>query len=103
MFNSRHPAALNAVIDAKTLRVVAFKNLLKGMLTILKRYPIGYIEELEDSGFLACSWDSAFIALTVATALTAIATPAMATDVNSIALAIQSSLPSVATEFNVDH
>ena len=103
MFNSRHPAALNAVIDAKTPRVVALKNPSKGMLTIPKRYPIGRIEESEDSGFLACSWDSAFIALTVATALTAMATPAVATDVDSTALAIQSSLPSVATEFNVDH
>ncbi len=66
MFNSKHPAAFNAVINAKTPRIIALKNLLKGMIIIFKQYPIGRIKELEDSSFLACSWDSAFIALTVA-------------------------------------
>ncbi|KAK4236653.1 hypothetical protein C8A03DRAFT_35444, partial [Achaetomium macrosporum] len=102
MFNSRHDAAFNAVVDAKTPKVVALKNPTKGMMKIPKRYPIGRIEESQDSGYSTCSLTTAFIAMTAATALTALASPVVAADVQPVALAVQSVSPSVSAEFDFD-
>ncbi|KAL2137451.1 hypothetical protein VTI28DRAFT_9682 [Corynascus sepedonium] len=71
MFNSRHEAVYNAVVDAKTPKVVSVRNTTRGTIRIPKRHPVGQIEEVEDSGYFACSWDTAFAALTMGTAQTA--------------------------------
>ena len=103
MFNSAHDAAFNAVLSAKTPRVVPVKNTTQGMITIPKRFPIGKIEENADSGFLACSWATAFKAMAVGTAFTAMAIPTVATNIEPVGAALRnvSSLP-VSGEFDFD-
>ena len=68
-FYSKHAAALSAIVTAKTPHVVALKNPTSGIMTIPSQFPIGYISECEDSGYFVSSWDSAFPALSVGSAL----------------------------------
>ena len=68
-FYSKYVAALSAIVTVKTPYVVALKNPTSGIMTIPSRFPIGYISECEDSGYFVSSWDSAFPALSVGSAL----------------------------------
>ena len=85
IFNSHHAAVHNAVVDARTPKVVSVKNTTRGTVRIPKRQLVGKIKETEDSGYFAYSWGTAFTALTVGIALTTIAT--MASDVDLVSLA----------------
>jgi len=103
MFNSYYTAALNAVVNAKTPKVVAVKNPSEGIMTIDKRFPIGKIEDSIDSGFFASSWSTAFAALTVATALATAAQPTVTTDVDPTSLmGTLATVPLVGGEFVLD-
>jgi hypothetical protein len=48
---------------------------------------VGKINENHDSGFFACSWSTAFTALTVGTALTAMTNPVVTADIDPVSLA----------------
>lgn len=102
-FRSRHAAVYHAVIHAKTPKVVAVRNPTEGVMTIPKRYPVGRIEECEDSGYFACSWTNAFTALTVGTAFAAMATPAAAADIDAGVLVAEASMPSLSAEFAINN
>jgi hypothetical protein len=103
MFNSGHDAAHHAVVSATSPKVVALKNTSRGTIQIPKRYPIGKIDECHDSGFLACSWSTAFKTMAVGAALAAMTTPSGKTDIEPVNYATQrvESLP-VSGEFAVD-
>ncbi|EAQ86812.1 hypothetical protein CHGG_08065 [Chaetomium globosum CBS 148.51] len=103
LFNAEHDAAFHAVITAKTPKVVAVKNTSRGTITIPKRYPVGKIDENHDSGFLACSWNTAFKTMAVGATLMSMAKPTAIGDIEPINFALQNtnSLP-VSAEFDFD-
>jgi len=45
MFNAKHSAALNTIVDAKSLKVIYIQNHSDGIITIPKYYYIGKIVE----------------------------------------------------------
>jgi hypothetical protein len=51
VFNSNHYMVLNAITNTKTPKIVALKNPTNSIITILKRFPIGYITKSKDSGY----------------------------------------------------
>ncbi|EAQ84379.1 hypothetical protein CHGG_08393 [Chaetomium globosum CBS 148.51] len=103
LFNAEHDAAFHAVITAKTPKVVAVKNTSRGTITIPKRYPVGKIDENHDSGFLACSWNTAFKTMAVGATLMSMAKPTTIGDIEPANFALQNtnSLP-VSAEFDFD-
>lgn len=55
-FKAKHGAVANAVMNAKSPRVVMAVNNTDGTLTIPKNTFIGHIEEITDSGYFVTSW-----------------------------------------------
>ncbi|KAK3683310.1 hypothetical protein B0T22DRAFT_483178 [Podospora appendiculata] len=72
-FESKHDAALNAIVDAKTPKVAAVKNTTNGTIVIPKGTKVGSIQEETSAGFLNSSWSKAAKAMCVAAAATTIA------------------------------
>jgi len=114
-FMATHDAAMHAVVDAKTPKIVVVQNTTQGTLQVPKGARIGTITESTDSGYFATSWKSAFKALAVgAAALALSAAPrakavpptsplAEATDValNAASQAVMEHFPAVNTEFKL--
>jgi hypothetical protein len=67
-FYATHPTAVDAIVDARSARVVKLQNPSTKVVKLSKKTRLGTISEAMDSGYFATTWESALTALTIATA-----------------------------------
>ncbi|KAK0732890.1 hypothetical protein B0T26DRAFT_758090, partial [Lasiosphaeria miniovina] len=95
LFNSKHSAVVNALIDAKTPKLVRVVNPSRGTMTIPKHFHVGEINENTNSGYFATTWGKAMKVLTAAIVAASLFSPAAAS-----AAAVTSVQPLVNSAFH---
>ncbi|KAK1774020.1 hypothetical protein QBC45DRAFT_446426 [Copromyces sp. CBS 386.78] len=60
LFDSSHPAIVNAVLDARSPRVALMKNTTNETITVPRKQKIGMITEYNADGYFASSWSSIY-------------------------------------------